>query len=111
MSTKRLTAHELLLFQSCKGIANSCKSEHDSRSDQAAAGDDDAQPLDQGHDAVDSGSHVVCREASDERIELGGRRADTEEKGDFDEYEDEGRAAAINVNCPFVLFGEHRSVQ
>ena len=49
--------------------------------------------MDEGHDAVDGGAHVVCREAADEGVEVGGGGTDAEEEGDFDEDEDEGAYA------------------
>lgn len=48
---------------------------------------DDAQPLDQAHDPVNSCAHVVRSETADEGVEGWGRWADAEEKRYFDEYE------------------------
>ncbi len=94
LSAQRLTAYKFLLFQSCERVARPRKSQHDRRGNQAARADDDAEPLYQGHGAVDSSAHVIRREAADENVELGGRGTDSQQERDFDEYEDERGAAA-----------------
>ncbi len=76
LSTKRLAAHKLLLFQSSECVACSSEGQHNGGCNQAAGINYDAQPLDQGHDTVDAGSHVVCREATDESVEFGRGGAD-----------------------------------
>jgi hypothetical protein len=90
LATEGLAAHKLLLFQSGQCIACSRKHQDHGRGDQAARVHDDAQPLDQGHDAVNGGAHIVGREAADEGIEFGGCRTDAQKERDFDEDEDQG---------------------
>jgi len=51
---------------------------------------DNAQPLDDTHSQVNPGTHVIGSEAAHEGVELGGRRADAQEQGDFDEDYKEG---------------------
>lgn len=88
LSAECLTAHELLLLQSRQRIAKSCQSQNNSCRDQAAGIDYEAEPLNHRHDPVDCCSHVVRGESANKGIELGRGRADPEEKGDLDEYED-----------------------
>ncbi len=55
------------------------------------------QPLDERHDAVDSGAHVVGFEAADEGVEAGGGGADAQEEGDFYEEDYEGGDAGARA--------------
>ena len=97
LSTERLTAHKLLLFQPRQRVARSCEKQHNRCSNQAAGINYDAQPLNQGHDTIDSGAHVVRGEAADEGVELCRCRADSQEERDFDENEDQRGATARSM--------------
>ena len=50
---------------------------------------DEAQPLYHAHDSVHSCPHVVGCDFANQGVEFGRRGTDAEEKGDFDEDEDE----------------------
>ena len=78
LPTKRLAIHECLPSNPGKEIAKCSNKQDNSGSDQGGNSRDDREPLDEGHDAVDGGAHVVGLEAADEAIEGGGGRADSE---------------------------------
>lgn len=71
LPTQRLAAHETLSLESGDEIAGCRKQQHDRCGDQARRIDDDAEPLDQAHGAVDTCAHVVGGESSDERVKSG----------------------------------------
>lgn len=97
LSTQRLTALKLLSSEGCQSVKYGSNQQHNGGSDQTRGFGDDAEPLDEGHDGVDGGAHVVGCEPADEGVEFGGCRADSEEEGDFDEEDDEGGYAGGNT--------------
>lgn len=90
LSTQCLATLELLPFESSQSIEQRCNEQYDGGGDQTGCSGDDAEPLDDGHDGVDAGAHIVGRESADEFIEFRRGRADSEEERDFDEEYYEG---------------------
>jgi hypothetical protein len=90
LSAQRLTRRKLLLLQPRERIKGRGNQQHDRSRDQARRVADDGEELDDAHDEVDGGAHVICLETADEGVEVLRGRADAEEKWDFDEDEDEG---------------------
>lgn len=66
---------------------------------------DEAKPLDDRHDEVYAGAHVVCREAAHEGVEFRGRGADAHQKGDLDEDDEEGACAVIRASAQLSTLG------
>jgi len=50
---------------------------------------DDAEPLDDSHGKINSGSHVVRSESAHESVKLCRRRADSKQERNFDENYEE----------------------
>lgn len=48
-----------------------------------------AEELDERHDAIDASAEIICFEFADELVELLGGRADSEEERDLKEEDDE----------------------
>ena len=71
LSTQRLAPHESLALEPSNKIADCRKHQHNRRGDQARGMSDNAKPLDQTHGTVDSCTHVVGGEASDEVVKGG----------------------------------------
>lgn len=97
LPTQRLTALKLLSLDTRQDIKQRCEQQHDRGGNQAGRLGDNREPLDDGHDAVDCGAHVVRFEAADEGVEFGGCWADSEEERDFDEDYDEGADTGIGM--------------
>ena len=95
LPAQRLTRRKLLLLQPRERIKRRGDQQYDRGRDQARRVPDDGEELDDAHDEVDGGAHVVCLEASDEGVEVLRGRADAQQERDFDEDEDEGGDAAI----------------
>jgi hypothetical protein len=103
LPTQRLTRRKLLLLQPRERIESRSDQQHDRSRDQARGVADDGEELDDAHDEVDGGAHVVCLEAADEGVEVLRGGADAQQKRDFDEDEDEGGDAVCgspSVRCP-----------
>lgn len=90
LSSKRLASHELLLPQACQCVEDGGDKQDDSGGDKATGVGENAQPLNQAHYAIDSGSHVVSRETTDEGIEFGRCRTDPKEKWNLDKQNHKG---------------------
>jgi len=90
LSTKRLTTNETLTFNTSQRVERSRNRQKHSRSNQTRCAKNQAQPLNEPHDAIKPGSHVIRREAFHEGIEFGGGRADSEQKRNFDKDDEEG---------------------
>lgn len=101
LPTKRLAIHESLSPHSSKQVERRRDQQNNSRRDQRCDSCNDRQPLDQAHDTINSGAHIVRFEASDEVIEGCGGRADSEEERDLDEEDDEGADTVfmLAVDC------------
>jgi hypothetical protein len=95
LPAQRLTRRKLLLLQPRERIESRSDQQHDRSRDQARRVADDGEELDDAHDEVDGGAHVVCLEAADEGVEVLGCRADAQQQRDFDEDEDEGGDAGV----------------
>jgi len=89
-TAERFTAHELILPQSSNGVEATGEEQDHRGSDERGRMYGDADELDDGHDAVDGGAHVICAELADEVVELARGRADAEEERHFDEEDYEG---------------------
>ena len=93
MSPQRLTSLEGLSLNPRQRIERRCEKQKDGRHKERgalAARDNKRHPLDDAHDGVDEGAHVIGFEFADEGVEFGGGGADAEEEGDFDEDDYEG---------------------
>lgn len=90
LATERFAALESLTLESSKRVENGCQEQEDCRSDQATRTSRQTRPLHCAHDGVNGCAHVICLELADEGVEFGRRRADAEEEGYLDEYDDEG---------------------
>ena len=88
-------------LESSDKIAECCEQQHNCCRDQTRGINDNAEPLDQAHGTIDTCSHVVGSEASDEIIK--GRRSWTyaEEQGYLNEDKRETRAASNAVLARF----------
>ena len=98
LPTQRLAAHEVLSFQSGNRIEDSSEEQQHSGGNQASGVWDNAQPL---HDAggdVERGPSPEGLKPSDERVERRRRRADTKQKGDLEEDDEEAGHAEV-ANC------------
>ena len=90
LPAQRLTRRKLLLLKPRERIESRSDQQHDRSRDQARRVADQGKPLDQAHNAIDGGAHVIRLEAADEAVEGFGGRAYAQEERDFDEDEDEG---------------------
>jgi hypothetical protein len=97
LSTKRLTALELLTLEPSERIEDGRDHQKDGRDNQARSHGPDADPLYDAHHGVDGGAHVVGAEFTDEGVELRGGRADAEEQRDLNEYDEKGVDSMIPV--------------
>lgn len=88
-SSKRLARRETLSLQSSQRIECRRNEQEDGRGDQTADINNKTEPLYDAHDQIDGGAHIVGLESADELIELGRGWAYPEQKGNFDEEEDE----------------------
>lgn len=91
VTAQGLAANECLSLDACKAVADRRKKQENSRGDERRAPVDTAHELDDGHDKIGGGTHVVCRNSADEGVELAGGRADAQQERDFDEQDQEGR--------------------
>lgn len=88
-ATKGLASNECLALESSKAVADGRERQENGSSNQTRAHNDDAEELDQGHDAVGTRPNVVGGNLPDELVELGGCRADPKQKRHFNEQDDE----------------------
>lgn len=93
LSTQGLAPDEALTLETGQSVEDGSHEQNHRGGDQTRHSLRDAGPLDRAHDGVDRGPHVIRRDSSDERVELGGGRADAEEEGDLDEDEYDGATA------------------
>jgi hypothetical protein len=93
LTTQSLAANKLLVPQTSEGVEECGNNENNGHRDQAGSTRAETGPLDGAEDCVHGSSHPVCSEAADEGIECGGRRANAEEPGNFNEEDDKGRGA------------------
>lgn len=89
LPTKRLASHKTLPFHSRQSIEHSSEGQHYRCSNQTRRVLNYAKPLDEAHDKVNAGTHVVRSEAAHEGIEFRGRRTDTKEQRNLDEDDDD----------------------
>lgn len=101
LSTQRLATHEPLPLESSDKIAGCCKQQDNCCRNQARGINDDAKPLDQAHGTIDSCTHVVGSETSDESVKSGRSWAYAEEQGYLNEDECETRAATYVSSVRF----------
>lgn len=100
LAAEGLGADEVLALEAGEGVADGGQGQEDGGGDQGAAAAEDAEVLDDGHDGVGSGAHVVGGDAADEGVELLGGRADAEEEGDLNEEDDQGGGTvAVEGDC------------
>lgn len=93
-TTEGLAPNERLALDARKQVTDAGSAQQDGGRDEGGGTRDDGEPLDEGHDAVGTGTHVVGRDLADGIIEGRRGRADAQEKGHFDEEDDEGRDTA-----------------
>lgn len=77
MASEGLAANEGLALDAGQQVADSCKCQEDTSSDQTGGAADGAEELDGCHHAVRGGAEVVCRDLSNDLIELRRRGADS----------------------------------
>lgn len=94
-AAERLGADELLVLDSGQEVAQRGGSQDDGFRDEGRGPRDDAEPLDESHDAVRGGAHVVGRDFAHVAIESARSRADAQQQRDLDEDDDEGRRAVL----------------
>lgn len=77
MTSEGLAANEGLALDAGQQVADSRQCQEHTSSDQTSGTADGAQELHDRHHGVCGGAEVVCRDLSDDLIELGRRRADS----------------------------------
>ena len=88
-------------------VADTRDGQQHGRRDEAGGAVDDAEPLDEGHDAVGGGAHPVGRDLADGVVERRRGRADAQEEGDLDEEDYEGGyAVGGDVRMMYLRLGE-----
>lgn len=90
MATQRLASLERLALETSERIEEGGNKEHDSGRNQTGSIYRNANKLNNTHDSIDSGAHVIGLEFADEGVEFGRGWADAEEERDFNEDDDEG---------------------
>lgn len=86
VATEGLATHERLALDTRQRIADRSEQQEDGRCQERRwRGPDTAQELDDGHDEIGGGAHVVGRDLANEGVELARGRADAQEEGNFDE--------------------------
>lgn|SRR5687768_14066017 len=90
LSTQGLAADERLALDTRSEVAECRQSEEHSGSNQSAGAVKQAEEDNDGHDGVGGGAHVVRGDLADGIVEFRGGWADAEEKGNFDEEDQEG---------------------
>jgi hypothetical protein len=98
LSTESLAALECLALEPGESVEDRGDEQEDGRDNQARGHGPDADPLYSAQNEVDSSAHVIRLKLADEGIELRGRWADTQEKRDLDENDDERRDSASLVS-------------
>ncbi|KAL3962548.1 hypothetical protein ACCO45_004071 [Purpureocillium lilacinum] len=93
LAAERLAADKGLALDAGQQVADGGEREEDTRGDEGAAAEGDADEHDGAHDAVGGRAHVVGRDLADELVKLGRGRADAEEQRHFDEEDQEGECA------------------
>ena len=91
LSTQGLTALKRLTLETGKRVEDGGEGQEDGADDQAGCLGPDADPLHSAQHGVEPSAHVIRLDLTDEGIELGGCRADSEEQRDLDEDDEEGR--------------------
>jgi hypothetical protein len=89
-TTQRLATLESLALDTSQRIHETGNQQEDGSGNQTRWPCHETDPLNDAHDAVNGSAHIVCLEFADEGIELRGRRADAEEKWDFEKDDDKG---------------------
>lgn len=79
------------MFGSSQAITSRSGCQNNGLSNKRGSARDDAEPLDQGHNAVRGGAHVVGGDLAHVGIEGARGRADAQEEGNLDEDDQEGR--------------------
>lgn len=97
LAAQSLAANKLLVLQTSEGIKECGNNKDNGHCDQAGGARAETGPLDGAEGGVHGSSHPVCGEAADEGIECGGRRADAEEPGNFNEEDDESRGTVARL--------------
>lgn len=85
LAAEGLAADEGLALDAGKEVADGGQGEEDTSGNQAGCVDYGAEELDDGHDGVCGGAHIVGRDLADEAIEGGRGRADSEQQGNLNE--------------------------
>jgi len=89
LSTQRLAAHEVLSFHGGNRIKDPSEEQQHSSGNQASGVWDNAQPLHDASSDVERGPSPEGLKPSDEGVERRRRRADTKQKGDLEEDDEE----------------------
>lgn len=94
LAAEGLASNKSLAPDGGEEVADSSKGEDNAGCDQAGGAPKGAEELNQSHDGVGGGTGVVSRNLANRGIKAGRGGADSKEKGDFDEENDEGRCKA-----------------
>lgn len=93
LAAQGLATDKGLALEGSEEVADGGQQQEDGRGNQAGGILDDAEELDETHDAVSGRSEVVGRDLADEHIEFRRGRADSKEERYFDEKDNEGGCA------------------
>ena len=93
LTTEGLAADELLPPKTGQGVEYGGDQQQHGGGHQTGRLDRGTAPLDEAHGQVDGRTHVVCRDAADERVESGRGRTYAQQKRHLDEDDDEARAS------------------
>ena len=99
MTAESFAGDKVLVLEASYAVASSRQQHDDACRNQAAAGVDDAEDLENAHDSVHGSSHVVGGDLPDDGVKLGRCRTYSEEEGDLDEDENEGAASVESATC------------
>lgn len=91
LSAQGLAADKGLTLDTGQEVADGRQEQEHSGRDQARLRADTADELDDGHDAIGGGAHVVGGDLANEVVELSRGRADAQQERDFDEQDQECR--------------------
>jgi len=87
MASKCLAPGEVLALKCSNEVEDGGDHKNDGCRDQTCCMENDAEPLDSAHNAIDSCAHIIRGESSDKLIKGGRGRADSKQERDFNEDE------------------------
>lgn len=99
LATESLGADKVLALDGGEGVADGRQEQEDGSGDQGAATAEDAQELEDGHDAIGGGAQPVGGDLADEAIELFRGRTDAQQQRHLDEEDDKGGGAGGRSGC------------